>query len=149
MWSRKGRYGEYMGYYGSIHMDPVFHCTAITMRRDVLHHTLLHGSAFVLDQTDSANISAMRTEAEAMRILKTVVREPVAVYLAVDVGRLQHPARLDQAAQRSARRAPPSRRCSAASCGSSTSTCSTRTSTSATTGRSNGRSARASRPTRT
>jgi 2,5-furandicarboxylate decarboxylase 1 len=77
----EGPYGEYMGYYGSIHMDPVFHCTAITMRRDVLHHTLLHGSAFVLDQTDSANISAVRTEAEAMRILKTVVREPVGVYL--------------------------------------------------------------------
>jgi UbiD family decarboxylase len=77
----EGPYGEYMGYYGSIHMDPVFHCTAITMRSDVLHHTLLHGSAFVLDQTDSANISGMRTEAEAMRILKTVVREPVAVYL--------------------------------------------------------------------
>jgi UbiD family decarboxylase len=77
----EGPFGEYMGYYGSIHMDPVFHCTAITMRRDVLHHTLLHGSAHVLDQTDSANISAMRTEAEAMKILKTVVREPLAVYL--------------------------------------------------------------------
>ncbi len=77
----EGPYGEYMGYYGAIHMDPVFHCTAITMRSDVLHHTLLHGSAFVLDQTDSATISAMRTEAEAMRILKGVVREPVAVYL--------------------------------------------------------------------
>ncbi len=77
----EGPFGEYMGYYGAIHMDPVFHCTAITMRRDVLHHTLLHGSAFVLDQTDSANISAMRTEAEAMRILRNCVREPVAVYL--------------------------------------------------------------------
>jgi UbiD family decarboxylase len=77
----EGPYGEYMGYYGAIHMDPVFHCTAITMRRDAIHQTLLHGSAFVLDQTDSAVISAMRTEAEAMRILKTVVREPVAVYL--------------------------------------------------------------------
>jgi UbiD family decarboxylase len=77
----EGPFGEYMGYYGSIHMDPVFHCTAITMRRDVLHHTLLHGSAFVLDQTDSAVISALRTEAEAMRILKACVREPVAVYL--------------------------------------------------------------------
>jgi 2,5-furandicarboxylate decarboxylase 1 len=77
----EGPYGEYMGYYGAIHMDPVFHCTAITMRRDVLHHTLLHGSAFVLDQTDSANISSMRVEADAMKILKTVVREPVAVYL--------------------------------------------------------------------
>jgi 3-polyprenyl-4-hydroxybenzoate decarboxylase len=67
-----------MGYYGSIHMDPVFHCTAITMRRDVLHHTLQHGSAFVLDQTDSTNITAMRTEAEAMRILRATVREPIA-----------------------------------------------------------------------
>src|SRR5580704_215064 len=77
----EGPFGEYMGYYGSIHMDPVFHCTAITMRADVLHHTLLHGSAFKLDETDSAVISAMRAEAEAMRILKTCVREPVAVYL--------------------------------------------------------------------
>jgi len=62
-------------------MDPVFHCTAITMRSDVLHHTLLHGSAFVLDQSDSANISSMRAEADAMRILKSTVREPVAAYL--------------------------------------------------------------------
>ncbi|MFY9899135.1 MAG: UbiD family decarboxylase domain-containing protein, partial [Xanthobacteraceae bacterium] len=77
----EGPFGEYMGYYGAIHMDPVFHCTAITMRTDVIHHTLLHGSAFVLDQTDSANITAIRTEAEAMRILKTCVREPRAVYL--------------------------------------------------------------------
>jgi len=77
----EGPYGEYMGYYGAIHMDPVFHCTAITMRRDVLHHTLLHGSAFVLDQTDSANISALRTEAMAMKILKDTVREPIGVHL--------------------------------------------------------------------
>src|SRR5882724_6505043 len=75
----EGPFGEYMGYYGAIHMDPVFHCTAITMRRNALHHTLLHGSAFVLDQTDSANITALRTEAEAMKILKATVREPVAV----------------------------------------------------------------------
>jgi 2,5-furandicarboxylate decarboxylase 1 len=67
-----------MGYYGSIHMDPVFHCTAITMRSDVLHHTLQHGSAFVLDQTDSQNISAIRVEAEAMRLLKASGRDPVA-----------------------------------------------------------------------
>jgi len=75
----EGPYGEYMGYYGSIHMDPVFHCTAITMRRDALHHTLLHGSAFVLDQTDSTVITAMRTEAEAMKLLRATISEPVAV----------------------------------------------------------------------
>src|SRR5215475_13940832 len=77
----EGPYGEYMGYYGAIHMDPVFHCTAITMRGDVLHHTLLHGSALVLDQTDSANITALRTEAEAMKILQATVQEPVASYV--------------------------------------------------------------------
>ena len=43
----EGPYGEYMGYYGAIHMDPVFHCTAITLRRDVMHLTLLHASASV------------------------------------------------------------------------------------------------------
>ncbi len=74
----EGPFGEYMGYYGAIHMDPVFHCTAITMRRDVLHQTLQHGSAFVLDQTDSQNITAIRVEAEAMRLLKASGRDPVA-----------------------------------------------------------------------
>jgi 2,5-furandicarboxylate decarboxylase 1 len=77
----EGPYGEYMGYYGGIHMDPVFHCTAVTMRRDAMHLTLLHGSAFVLNQTDSANISALRTEAEAIRILRATGHEPVAAHL--------------------------------------------------------------------
>src|ERR1051326_1832508 len=76
----EGPFGEYMGYYGAIHMDPVFHCTAITMRKDVLHHTLQHGSAFVLDQTDSANISAMRVEADAMKVLRAAGRDVVAAY---------------------------------------------------------------------
>ena len=75
----EGPFGEYMGYYGAIHMDPVFHCTAITMRRDVLHHTLMHGSAKVIDQTDSTVITALRNEAEAMAILRKVVAEPIAV----------------------------------------------------------------------
>ncbi len=77
----EGPYGEYMGYYGAIHMDPVFHCTAITMRKDAMYQTLLHGSAFDLDQSDANVMSCMRTEADAMRILKQTVREPVAVYL--------------------------------------------------------------------
>ena len=77
----EGPFGEYMGYYGAIHMDPVFTCTAITMRRDVLHQTLQHGSAFVLDQCDSACMTAMRVEADAMEILKTAVGEPRAVCL--------------------------------------------------------------------
>ena len=77
----EGPFGEYMGYYGAIHLDPVFTCTAITLRRDVMHQTLQHGSAFVLDQCDSAVMGAMRIEADAMKILKATVREPIAVYL--------------------------------------------------------------------
>ncbi len=77
----EGPYGEYMGYYGAIHLDPVFTCTAITMRKDVLHQTLQHGSAFVLDQCDSACMTALRVEADAMKILKATVRHPVAAYL--------------------------------------------------------------------
>ena len=113
----EGPYGEYMGYYGAIHMDPVFHCTAITMRRDVLHHTLLHGSAFVLDQTDSANISSMRTEAEAMRILESDRARAGRGLSALGLGRRQHAARLDQAARLWRGASRPSPRCSAASCG--------------------------------
>jgi len=77
----EGPYGEYMGYYGAIHLDPVFHCTAITMRSDVMHQTLLHGSAFVLDQTDGGNLNAMRAEVEAWRILRSAVRNPVDAYM--------------------------------------------------------------------
>ena len=76
----EGPFGEYMGYYGAIHMDPVFHCTAITMRRDAMHQTFLHGSAFSLDHSDGAVMSAMRIEAEAMKILRQTVREPLDVY---------------------------------------------------------------------
>jgi 2,5-furandicarboxylate decarboxylase 1 len=75
----EGPFGEYMGYYGAIHMDPVFTCTAIAMRADPMHQTVQHGTAFVLDQTDSAMMQALAQEATAMRILKGVCREPFAV----------------------------------------------------------------------
>ena len=42
----EGPYGELYGLYGPMHPDPLFHVTAITHRRDVLHHTLLHGGQF-------------------------------------------------------------------------------------------------------
>ena len=76
----EGPFGEYMGYYGAIHMDPVFTCTAITMRQDVMYQTLQHGTAFKLDQTDAACMTALRVEAQAMKILRSAIREPVAVY---------------------------------------------------------------------
>jgi 3-octaprenyl-4-hydroxybenzoate carboxy-lyase len=110
----EGPYGEYMGYYGAIHMDPVFHCTAITMRSDVLHHTLPHGSAFVVDQTDSAKQSAPKPKrcgfskpACASRTPSICARSPAAP--------IRCASRSDSTC--SAKRAPRSRRCSAASCG--------------------------------
>ena len=82
----EGPYGEYMGYYGAIHMDPVFHCTAITMRRDALHHTLLHGSAFVLDKADASVLIGLGAEAQALKVLREAVAEPVAVHLRTIAG---------------------------------------------------------------
>ena len=76
----EGPYGEYMGYYGPMHLDPVFHCTAITMRRDVLYQQFLHGSGRILDKCDSPNLGSLRNEAVAMKILRGVVREPIAVH---------------------------------------------------------------------
>jgi len=77
----EGPFGEIFGYYGAIHLDPIFHCTAITRRRDAMHQTLLHGSAFSLDKSDWGVIGAMRTEADAMKILRSTVREPIAVHV--------------------------------------------------------------------
>src|SRR5262245_44683407 len=41
---QEGPYGEFLGYYGPVHVDPVYHVTAITMRKDALHQTVLHGT---------------------------------------------------------------------------------------------------------
>ena len=76
----EGPYGEMMGYYGPMHLDPVFHVTAITMRRDVLYQTVLHGSGRILGNTDSANVGALRAEAMAMKALRGIIKEPVAVH---------------------------------------------------------------------
>jgi len=86
----EGPYGEYMGYYGPMHLDPVFHVTAITMRRDVLYQSLLHGSGRILHRTDSGNIGAVRTEAMVMRALRGVVKEPVAVHSVINSGPAQN-----------------------------------------------------------
>ncbi|HXK29593.1 MAG TPA: UbiD family decarboxylase [Candidatus Binatia bacterium] len=76
----EGPYGETMGYYGPMHLDPVFCVTAVTMRRDVLYQTVLHGSNRILARADSANVSALRAEAMAMKALRGVIKEPVAAY---------------------------------------------------------------------
>ncbi len=77
--SDEGPYGEYMGYYGLMKQNPVFHLTAITMRQDALFQTsTISGRTVRL--TDSGQMGALRTETIAWRALQSAIREPVAIY---------------------------------------------------------------------
>ena len=75
----EGPYGEFLGYYGMLKINPVFHLTAITMRHDALFQTATIGGRFV-GRTDTALLTALRTETTAWASLETAVRNPVAVY---------------------------------------------------------------------
>ena len=75
----EGPYGEFYGFYGPVHIDPVFQVTAITQRRDVLHQTVLHSGRF-LSRTDSANLGSLHAEVAIWRALRALGIEPVAVH---------------------------------------------------------------------
>ena len=75
----EGPYGEFLGYYGGVKRNPVFHCTAICRRRDPLFQTMTI-SGPTMGYTDSSPLIALRTEAMVWRALEGAVREPVAVY---------------------------------------------------------------------
>ena len=75
----EGPYGEFLGYYGAVKRNPVFHLAAITRRRDALFQTSTIGGKF-LSRTDTAQLNAVRTEVMVWRALETAVREPVAVH---------------------------------------------------------------------
>ncbi len=67
----EGPYGEYMGYYGGMHLDPVFHVTAVCMRKNALHQTLLNGAGKHLDRTDGGGgVFKDAGEAQMMRRLR-------------------------------------------------------------------------------
>jgi UbiD family decarboxylase len=74
----EGPYGEFNGFYGAPHIDPVFHATAITMRHDALHQTMLH-SGRLLSRTDSGNLGAINSEVAVWRALRAIHLEPAAV----------------------------------------------------------------------
>ena len=85
----EGPYGEYLGYYGGMKLNPVFHVTAITRRRDAVFQTLtISGSR--LDRTETSQLETLRTEFNVWQALKSVVREPVAVYAPVSAGGQPH-----------------------------------------------------------
>jgi 2,5-furandicarboxylate decarboxylase 1 len=81
----EGPYGEVLGYYGGVKINPVFHLTAITHRRDPLFQTFSIGGRNMA-QTDTAQICALRTEAVVSRSLETSVRDIRAVYALPSAG---------------------------------------------------------------
>ena len=74
----EGPYGEFLGYYGEVKRNPVFHLTAITHRRDALFQTVTIGGR-ALGGTDTAQLVAAKTESTVWASLLQAVREPVAV----------------------------------------------------------------------
>ena len=81
----EGPYGEFLGYYGALKRNPVFHLTAITHRHDALFQTSTIGGRS-LGRTDTAQLNALRTEVMIWRALETAVREPLAVYATASSG---------------------------------------------------------------
>src|SRR3981081_2306265 len=81
----EGPYGEFLGYYGAVKKNPVFHLTAITRRRDALFQTATIGDR-AMSRTDTAVLTAVRTEVVIWRALEIAVREPVAVYATTSSG---------------------------------------------------------------
>jgi 2,5-furandicarboxylate decarboxylase 1 len=75
----EGPYGEFLGYYGGVKKNPVFHVTAITHRRDALFQTAsISGRS--LATTDTSQLGALRSEVIIWNALQTAVREPRAIH---------------------------------------------------------------------
>jgi UbiD family decarboxylase len=85
----EGPYGEFLGYYGPVHVDPVYRVTAITMRRDALHQTVLHGTRR-LAQSEHSHQSGVIIEARIMQLLKEAGIAASAVYAVASAGGLMH-----------------------------------------------------------
>jgi UbiD family decarboxylase len=81
----EGPYGEFLGYYGAVKKNPVFHLTAITRRRDALFQTATIGGR-AMSRTDTAVLTSVRTEVVIWKALELAVREPVAVYATTSSG---------------------------------------------------------------
>ncbi|MBV8718003.1 MAG: UbiD family decarboxylase [Chloroflexi bacterium] len=74
-----GPYGEWWGFYGPTHPDPLFHVTAITHRRDVLFQSVLHGTRH-LENCDAAGVANVSVEASVWRALRDGGIHASAVY---------------------------------------------------------------------
>jgi len=85
----EGPYGEFLGYYGPVHVDPVYHVTAITMRKDALHQTVLHGTRR-LAQAEHSHQSGVIIEARIVQLLKEAGIVAAAIYAVASAGGLMH-----------------------------------------------------------
>jgi 2,5-furandicarboxylate decarboxylase 1 len=81
----EGPYGEFLGYYGAVKRNPVFHLTAITRQRDALFQTATIGGR-AMGRTDTAVLTSVRTEVVIWKALEIAVREPIAVYATTSSG---------------------------------------------------------------
>lgn len=76
----EGPFGEFLGYYGPPHINPTFHLTAVTHRKDALFQTVTQGGRS-MQHTDTAHIACLRTESSVWAALENAVREPRAIYV--------------------------------------------------------------------
>lgn len=84
-----GPYGEFWGFYGAAHIDPFFHVTAIAMRRDVLHQSMLHGNR-TMTRMEATPIGCLHTESAVWAALRAARIEPAAVHAVDSVATGQH-----------------------------------------------------------
>jgi UbiD family decarboxylase len=96
----EGPYGEFLGYYGALKRNPVFHLTAITCRKDALFQTMsISGPA--LGRTDTAQLAALRAELTVWNLLR-FTQQPRAVACSIfvlpfaNVCRVKHATQLQQ-----------------------------------------------------
>jgi UbiD family decarboxylase len=81
----EGPFGEFLGYYGVLKHNPVFHVTAITRRCDAVFQTATIGGRSMA-MTDTGQLCSLRTELMVWRGLETAVREVTAVYVSPSTG---------------------------------------------------------------
>lgn len=84
-----GPYGEFWGFYGAAHIDPFFHVTAIAMRRDVLHQSMLHGVRNMA-RMEATPIGCLHTESAVRGALRAARIEATAVHAPDGVATGQH-----------------------------------------------------------
>ncbi len=85
----EGPYGEFWGLNGEMHINPLFHVTAITARADALHHTVSHGGRDVA-RMEASILAQITTEALTLTLLEGAGITPHAVYASPNAAVVQH-----------------------------------------------------------